>query len=217
VGGRVYEGWVGRSSGCGGCGLRVSRRASEGAARSEGSGVPALVEVAGTARSVVGNRLGLGGIELGASFSNGVLEALQQLVVEGGGIVETEAAFRMRRILSRVTFGLLEEPVHDAQVVVVVRTEGGAEAMEEAHGPERGAGLGAGTGRPQSGPESPEQDMEDGASGAGTAMEEGPKTFRHGEDELAHRYVGDDVVHQVSRGLGHALGMGRRLLPVRPI
>jgi hypothetical protein len=29
--------------------------------------------------------------------------------------------------------------------------------------------------------------------------------------------VGDDVVHQVGRGFGHALGMGRRLLSVRRI
>jgi len=48
--------------------------------------------------------------------------------------------------------------------------------------------------------------MKDGAGGSGPVMEEGPETFGHGEDPLAHGHVGNDVVHQVSRGLGHALG-----------
>lgn len=48
--------------------------------------------------------------------------------------------------------------------------------------------------------------MEDGAGGAGSVMEEGPETFGHGEDELADGHMGNDVVHQVSRSLGHALG-----------
>ena len=126
---------------------------------------------------------------------------------EGGGFVETEAGFWMGgQILSRVTFNLLEEPVHDAQVVVVVRIEGGAEAVQEAHGPERGAGRGAGTGLPQGSLEGSEEDVEDGAGGPGSVMEEGPETFGHGEDELAHGYVGKNMVHQVRRGLGHALG-----------
>ena len=51
--------------------------------------------------------------------------------------------------------------------------------------------------------------MEDGAGGAGPVMKEGPEAFGHGEDELAHRYVGNDVVHQVGRRLGHALGPAR--------
>ena len=45
-------------------------------------------------------------------------------------------------------------------------------------------------------------------------MEEGPETFRHGKDPLAHGYVGEDVVHQVVNQvgcrLGHALGVTGR-------
>jgi len=52
--------------------------------------------------------------------------------------------------------------------------------------------------------------MEDGAGGAGPVVEEGPEAFGHGEDELAHGYVGKDVVYQVGRGPGHALGVARR-------
>ena len=108
------------------------------------------------------------------TFSHGVLEALQELVGEGGGFVETEAGFWMGgRILSRVTFNLLEEPVHDAQVVVVVRIEGGAEAVQEAHGPERGAGRGTGTGLPQGSLEGSEEDVEDGAGGPGPVTVKG--------------------------------------------
>jgi hypothetical protein len=36
-------------------------------------------------------------------------------------------------------------------------------------------------------------------------VKEGPEAFGHGKDELAHGHMGKDVVHQVSRGLGHAL------------
>jgi len=45
--------------------------------------------------------------------SHGVLKALQKLVGEGGGFVEAEAGFRMRRILIRVILAPLEEPVDD--------------------------------------------------------------------------------------------------------
>ena len=63
-----------------------------------------------------------------------VLETLQEFGGEGGGFVEAEAGFWMGRILNRVTLDLLEEPIHDADVVMEVGIEGGAEAMEE--GPE---------------------------------------------------------------------------------
>jgi hypothetical protein len=100
---------------------------------------------------------------------------------ESGGFVETEAGFWMGgRILSRVTLNLLEEPVHDAQVVVVVRIEARAEAVQET---DRAHGYGSrsrGTGLPQGGPEGPEEDVEDGAGGSGPVVEEGPETFGHG-------------------------------------
>ena len=51
--------------------------------------------------------------------------------------------------------------------------------------------------------------LEDGAGGPGPVVEEGPQSFGDGEDELAHRDVGEDVVHQVGRGVGHALGVAR--------
>jgi hypothetical protein len=140
-------------------------------------------------------------------FSHRVLEALQELVGESCGFVETEAGFWMGgRILSRVTLNLLEEPVHDAQVIVVVRIEARAEAMQESDRAPSCGSRSRGTGLPQGGPKGPEQDVEDGAGGVGPVVEEGPETFGHGEDELAHGYVGEDVVHQVGCGLGHALG-----------
>ena len=52
-----------------------------------------------------------------------VLKALQEFLGEGGGLVEAEAGLRMRRILSRVTLNLLEEPVHYAEMEMVVRIE----------------------------------------------------------------------------------------------
>ena len=51
--------------------------------------------------------------------------------------------------------------------------------------------------------------MEDGAGGPGPVVEVWPQTLGNGEHELAHRYVGNDVVHQVGRRLGHALGPTR--------
>ena len=52
--------------------------------------------------------------------------------------------------------------------------------------------------------------MKNGAGGPGSVMEEGPETFGHGEDPLAHGHVWDDVVHQVGRRLGHSLGVTGR-------
>jgi hypothetical protein len=45
-----------------------------------------------------------------------VLEALQQLVGEGGGFVEAEAGFRIRRVLIRVILDPLREPIDDARM-----------------------------------------------------------------------------------------------------
>jgi hypothetical protein len=42
---------------------------------------------------------------------------------EGGGFVEAEGGFGIGRILSCVTLHLLEEPVHDAEMVVKVGIE----------------------------------------------------------------------------------------------
>jgi hypothetical protein len=139
-------------------------------------------------------------------FSHGVLEALQEFLGEGGGFVEAEAGFWIGRILIRVILDPMEEPVHDAQMKMEVGIEAGAETMEEADSPERGVRWCGGRGLPQGRQDGPEEDVEDGAGGPGPMMEEGPETFGHGEDPLADRHVGNDVVHQVSRRLGHALG-----------
>jgi hypothetical protein len=69
-------------------------------------------------------------------FSHGVLEALQEFVGESGGFVEAEVGLRgveggVRGL--RGGLDLLEEPVHDAKVVVVGGIEGGAEAVGEAY------------------------------------------------------------------------------------
>jgi hypothetical protein len=139
--------------------------------------------------------------------SDRVLEALQELVGEGGGFVEAEAGFRMRRILSRVTLNLLEEPVHDAEVVVKVGIEGGAETVEETHGAERGLRWCARAGLSEGSAQGPEQDVKDGRGGAGPVMEEGAEALGEGEHELAHGDAGNDVIDQVGCGSGHTLGV----------
>ena len=132
-----------------------------------------------------------------------MLEALQELGGEGRGFVEAEAGLRMRRILSRVTLNLLEEAVHDAEVIVEPSGPVGSarSAPNEAFAGAVGQGL------PQGSLEGPEQDGENRAGGPGPMVEKRPKAFGKGEDPLAHRHVGNDVVHQVSRCLGHALGV----------
>jgi hypothetical protein len=52
--------------------------------------------------------------------------------------------------------------------------------------------------------------MKDGAGGPGAVVEKRPQAFGNREDELAHGHVGNDVVHQVSRRLGHAPGVAGR-------
>jgi hypothetical protein len=81
---------------------------------------PAPVIPAEHVLSVVGFQEALAAKVSQDSGTDRVLETLQQFAGEGGGFVETEEGFWMRRILSRVTLNLLEQPVHDAQVVVVV-------------------------------------------------------------------------------------------------
>ena len=57
------------------------------------------------------------------SASDGVLEAFQELVGEGRGFVETEGFGLDSRILASITLDPLEEPVHYAQMEMVVRIE----------------------------------------------------------------------------------------------
>ena len=90
---------------------------------------------------------------------------------------------------------------------VKVRIQRRAEAMEEADGSEGGGAWSCWTGLPESGLESPEQDVEDGAGGSGPVVEGGSQTLGDGQDPLAHRDVGKDVVHQVGGRLGHTFGV----------
>jgi hypothetical protein len=146
-------------------------------------------------------------------FSDSMLEALEEFGCESRGFVEAEAGVRVGRARIRVILDPLKEPVHDAQMEMEVGIEAGSEAMEEAHSAEGGADWSGGTGLPEGGVEGTEQDVEDGAGGPGPVVEEGSQAFGHGEDELADGYVGKDVVYQVGRGLGHALGVAGRTYP----
>jgi hypothetical protein len=141
------------------------------------------------------------------SLSDGVLEVHPELGGEGGGFVETEADFRIGGALIGAILDPLEEPVYNTQMEMVVRVQRRAEAMQEADGAHGGGLWSRWTGLPQGGVEGPEENMQHGAGGAGPVMEEGPETFGHGKDPLADGHMGNDVVHQVSRGLGHALGV----------
>ena len=49
--------------------------------------------------------------------------------------------------------------------------------------------------------------MQHGGGGLGPVVEVGPQTLGNGEHKLADRDVGEDVVHQVGRRFGHALGV----------
>jgi hypothetical protein len=146
-------------------------------------------------------------------LSDRVLEASQELGGEAGGLVKTEAEFWMGRILNRVPLDLLEEPIDHAHVVMEMGIEAGAEAVQEADCAHSGGSWGGGTGFPESGLEGPKENVEDGAGRAGPVMKEGPEAFGHGKDELADGYMGEDVVHQVGRRLGHALGPARGTAP----
>ena len=100
---------------------------------------------------------------------------------EGGGFVEAEAGFWIGWVLIRVILDLMEEPIHHAQVKMEPPREppGWGLRLE----PKRWRKLTApnaavrrcgGTGLPQGSLEGPEQDVKDGAGGAGPVMEEGP-------------------------------------------
>jgi hypothetical protein len=137
-----------------------------------------------------------------------VLESLQELGGETGGLVEVEAGGWARGTLARID--PLKEAIDDTQVEVIVRIERRAEPMQEAHSSERRGSRGGGTGLPQGGLKSTEQDVEDGRGGPGPVIEEGPEALGDGEHELAHGDVGEEVVHEVGGGLGHALSITGR-------
>ena len=76
--------------------------------------------------------------------------------------------------------------------------------VEEAHRAKGGRSRSRGAGLPHGGLEGPQEDVEDGAGGPGPVVEEGAQTLGNGEYPLVDGHVGEDVVHQVGRGLGHA-------------
>jgi hypothetical protein len=168
---------------------------------------PAAVIPAEHVLGVVGIQEGVATKVTEHSTSHGVLEVLQEHAGEGSSFVEAEAGLRMRRILSRVTLNLLEEPVHDAEMIVKVRVQRRAETMEEADRAQRGRCRCGGTGLPEGGLEGSKQDVQDRCGGPGPVVEVRPQTFWNGEDELAHGHVGNDMIHQVGCGLGHAFGV----------
>jgi len=145
--------------------------------------------------------------------ANRVLEALQELAGEAGGLVEVETGLGVGGTGVRVLVQPLEEPIDHAHMKVEMGVEAGAEAVQEADRAHGGGSWGGGTGFPQGAPEGAEQDVKDGAGGAGPVMKEGPEAFGHGKDELADGYMGEDVVHQVGRRMGHALGPARGTAP----
>jgi hypothetical protein len=149
-------------------------------------------------------------------FSDCVLEVLQEFLGEGSGFVEAEVGFWMGGTRIRVILDPLEEPVHYAQMEMVVRIEAGAEAVEKTHGP-HGCGLrGRGAGFFEGSRQGSKQDMKDGAGGSGPVMKVGAQALGNGQNPLAHRHVGKDVIHQVSRRLSHALGVTGRAGPPSP-
>jgi hypothetical protein len=126
-------------------------------------------------------------------------------VGEGRGFVEAEAGSRAGGVVVVICVRLdsLEESIHDDEMKVKMRIEARAEAMEEADRAHRGRCRCRGTGLPESGLEGSKQDVQDRGCGPGPVMEEGPEALGHGEHKLAHRHVGNDMVHQVGCGLGH--------------
>lgn len=66
--------------------------------------------------------------------------AFHRSTAEGGGFVETEAGSGVAGLWNRITLDSLEGATDDAEVVVKMRIEAGAEAVEEAHGFEGGRG-----------------------------------------------------------------------------
>jgi len=109
--------------------------------------------------------------------------------------VEAEAGFRSSWVRIRVILDLLEEPVQDAEVEVVVRIEAGAETMRETDRADGGGWWGRGTGLPEGGLEGPKQDVEDGAGGPGPVVEVGAQALGDGQDPLAHRHMGNDMIY----------------------
>ena len=79
--------------------------------------------------------------------------------------------------------------------------------MEEADRAHRGRCRCGGTGLPEGGLEGSKQDVQDRCGGPGPVVEVRPQAFWNGEDELAHGHVGNDMIHQVGCGLGHAFGV----------
>ena len=72
------------------------------------------------------------------SGTDGVLETFEKLRGESGSFVEREAGGGIGGIQTCISLSPLEEPVHDAEMEVIVRVQGGAEAVQEAHRAEGG-------------------------------------------------------------------------------
>jgi len=145
--------------------------------------------------------------------ADGVLEPFEELGAEAGGFVEVEATGWRIALVSglgiRIGLDSLEQTIHHAKVLVVVRIERRAETMQEAGGRKRCGRWGSGARLPQGCLEGPEQDVQHGGSGPGPVVEVGPQTLGNREHKLSHWDVGEDMVHHMGGGLGHAAGPAR--------
>ena len=52
-----------------------------------------------------------------------------------------------------------------------------------------------GAGLPESGLEGPKENMKDGAGGPGPVVEVGAQALGDGQDPLAHRHMGNDMIY----------------------
>jgi hypothetical protein len=139
-----------------------------------------------------------------------MLEAFPEFMGEGCSFVEAEVggwfATWVPGLWIQIGLDPLKEPVHHAQVEMVVWVQRRAETMQEAHGADGGRIWSGGAGLPEGGLKSPEQDVQHGRGGPGPVVQEGPQAFGDREHPLAHGHVREDVIHHVGGGLGHVAG-----------
>ena len=137
-------------------------------------------------------------------FSDGVLEAVQELGCETSGLVEADASGLGLGVLVRI--GPLKDAIHNAKMEMKVGIERRAEAVQKARDPERCGGRSRGRCLSQGGLEGPEKDVQHRGGGPGPVVEVGSQTLGEGEHKLSHRYLWEDMVHHMGGGLGHVAG-----------
>ena len=132
-------------------------------------------------------------------------DSLQGLDVgpgEGGGLVEADAG--RRHVLSRFLLDRLIHAVQDAEMVVEVGIQAGAEAVEEGDGAEPGLGAGPRAPCPEGSPQGAEQDVEYGVGHHGIPVQEPAEPLGDREHPLPDGDSGDHMVGQVGGRIRHA-------------